>query len=413
MPHIAVNAQLLSPEPGYQQAGVSRYIGELLCGMWDVRPDVRWTVYCRPGVVRASFPGRPPASVRLRRSWLPMRKPSMRVAWEQLALPALLRRHRPDVLLAPLNVMPILAGCRTVVVVHDLAFLRMRTHRSGRRNYLAHMTRLSVRRASHVVTVSEFTRREVIELLGAPASKVTAIPNGLGSQFAPRPTEQLDAFRERTNLPKQYLLFVGTLEPRKNLAGLFQAYAAAREQIGMPLVVVGAKGWMTDPIFETVRQLKLGDHVRFEGFVSDAELPLYYAAATALAYPSLYEGFGLPPLEGMASGVPVVTSTGSSLVEVVGEAALLVAPGDTVGLSRALVRVATDADLRQQLRAAGLQQASAFSWRRTATTTLGVLLEQVERPSLPVRRLPVPLRNDNPVVRPMNCDPSAKNTALL
>ena len=396
-PHIAVNAQLLSPEPGYQQAGVSRYIGELLRGMWEARPDVRWTVYCRPGVDHSSFPAIPPASVRLRRSRLPTGKPAVRIAWEQVALPAMIRRRRPDVLLAPLNVMPLLAGCRTVVVVHDLAFLRLRTHKSSRRNYLAHMTRLSVQRASHVVTVSEFTRQEVIDLLAVPPSKVTAIPNGLGSQFAPRSPQDLASFRERANLPERFLLFVGTLEPRKNLAGLFRAYAAVRERLGMPLIVVGGKGWMTDPIFEVVRELGLSDQIRFEGFVDDAELPLYYGAATALAYPSLYEGFGLPPLEAMASGVPVVTSNGSSLVEVVGDAALLVEPGDDAGLSNALVRLATDGGLRERLRTAGLQQAAAFSWKRTAATTLDVLLAQAERPRKPVPQLAaMPVRQRSP-----------------
>ncbi len=394
VPHIAVNAQLLSPEPGYRQAGVSRYISELLHGMWQVRPDVRWTVYCRRGVNATSFPGLPPAVAQFRASRrLPTGRPSVRIAWEQAALPVLLRGSQPDVLLAPLNVIPLLARCRTVVVVHDLAFLRLRTHRSSRRNYLAHMTRLSVKRASHVVTVSEFTRREVLDLLDVPEEKVTAIPNGLGGQFSPRPPAELAAFRHRVGLPEQFLLFVGTLEPRKNLAGLFRAYAAVRDRLGMPLVVVGGRGWKVSPIFEVVRDLGLERHVRFEGFVSDADLPLYYGAATAMAYPSLYEGFGLPPLEGMASGTPVITSHGSSLVEVVGDAALLVDPADDRTLSDAMVRIVADEGLRQRLRTAGLRQAAAFSWKRSAETTLDVLLDQATGPRPPIR---VPLTASSP-----------------
>ncbi len=384
VPHVAVNAQLLSPEPGYRQAGVSRYIAELLHGMWHLRPDVRWTVYCARGVGGHSFPEPPPASVHIRPSVRsPTGSPAVRIGWEQAVLPVLIERDRPDVLLSPLNVVPALGRCRKVVVVHDLAFLRLKAHRSSRRNYLTHMTRMSVRRADHIVTVSEFTRGEVLELFDVPESKVTAIPNGLGSQFAPRSPQELATFRQRVGLPKRYLLFVGTLEPRKNLAGLFRAYAAVREALDMPLVVVGGKGWMVDPVLDVVRELGLEADVRFEGFVPDVDLPLYYGAASAVAYPSLYEGFGLPPLEAMASGTPVITSEGSSLSEVVGDAAVLVKPGDDGALADALVRVAGDEPLRRRLSSAGLRQAATFSWRRTAATTLDVLLEQAEHAAGP------------------------------
>jgi glycosyltransferase involved in cell wall biosynthesis len=389
-PHIAVNAQLLSPEPGYRQAGVSRYISELLHGMWQMSPEVRWTVYCPRGVAAHSFPGPPPASVHLRTSLRSRtRRPAVRIGWEQAVLPWLLKRDRPDVLLAPLNVVPLFAPCPTVVVVHDLAFLRLRTHGAGRRNYQTHMTRLSVQRAIHVVTVSEFTRLEVLDLFDVPEAKVTAIPNGLGSQFRPRSADEMATFRQRAGLPEQYLLYVGTIEPRKNLAGLFRAYAAVREQLNVPLVVVGGKGWMVDPIFNVVHSLGLEPHVRFEGFVADEDLSLYYGAATALVYPSLYEGFGLPPLEAMASGTPVITSRGSSLSEVVGDAAILVEPGDDVSLANAMVRVLGDRSLRERLSVAGREQASSFSWKRTAATTLDVLLHQSAGPHRPIHAVPL------------------------
>ena len=370
--HVAINAHLLSPVPGYRQAGVSRYIDQLLRHLWTLpAPDVRWTIYTPPGASRSLLAA--PTTVDLRPSRLPTTNPLARIVWEQVIAPVAVARQRPDVLLAPLNVVPLLAPYRTVVTVHDLAFLRFDLHKPAKRRYLTAFTKLSVRRAAHVITVSEFTRHEVLELLNVPAAKVTAIPNGRDERFQPVDPHVVAEFRARHQLPSEFLLFVGTLEPRKNVTTLLRAYARVRSEVKMPLLIGGGKGWRFDDIFALVQELGLEQDVRFLGFVAIDELPLFYAAATAFVYPSLYEGFGFPPLEAFAMGTPVVTSDAASLPEVAGDAALLVPPRDVSALAAALVRITQDTALRADLRAKGLARVQQFSWAHTAAKTLAVL----------------------------------------
>ncbi|HEX6290760.1 MAG TPA: glycosyltransferase family 1 protein [Herpetosiphonaceae bacterium] len=369
--HFALNAHLLSPQPGYRQAGVSEYIDRIMRQLWTITPDDRWTVYAPPGVTRALLDA--PAHVALHPSRLPTTNPLARIAWEQIVAPAVLRHDRPAVLLCPLNVVPLLAPCPTVVTVHDLAFLRFNLHRPAKRRYLSLLTRLSVRHAAHVITVSEFTRREVLELLNVPPDRVTAVPNGRKAEFAPVDEATIERFRQQKGLPPRFLLSVGTLEPRKNIATLIRAYAQARDRLDLPLLIGGGKGWLYDEIFALVRDLGLEQDVRFIGFIPRDELQVYYAAARAFVYPSLYEGFGLPLLEAMAVGTPVVASDAGASIEVAGDAALIVPATDAARMADALMRVTDDAALRDEMRAKGLAQARRFSWERAAQETLGVL----------------------------------------
>jgi glycosyltransferase involved in cell wall biosynthesis len=376
--HVAINAHLLNNELGYRQSGISRYIEKLVpalirAGGSDVS---KWTVFAAPGVPLPSGIPRS-ANVRLVNSILPTHRPIARIFWEQCIAPFSIVRHRPDILLCPLNVVPLAAACPTVVTVHDLAFMRLKTHRSSRRSYLSYMTRVSVKRSAHIIAVSDFTRNEVIEVLDTPAQRITAIPNGVDRSMVAPDKASLAQWRAKNNLTEEFILFVGTLEPRKNLIGLIEAYAKVRQTRQVPLVVVGAPGWCFTPIYDAVRRLKLEEHVRFEGFVADHDLPFYYAAAAAFVYPSLYEGFGLPPLESMAIGTPVVTSNVASLPEVVGDAALLVPPHSTDALAAAMVRILCDEPLRARLRSAGITQANAFSWETCADAVLNVLKSAV------------------------------------
>ena len=369
--HFAVNAQLRSPVAGYRQAGVSRYIDQLLTAMLRAAPDDRWTIYGPPGITRVV---QPPANTRLRASRLPTANPVVRILWEQLVAPVVVVRDRAAALFCPLNVIPLLLRRPAVVTVHDLAFLRFPDRfEAKKQRYLAALTRASVRRAAHVLTVSEFTRREVIALLDVPPEKVTATPNGRDERLGPLAHEVVEQFRRRQGLPPRFLLFLGTLEPRKNLMTLLRAFAQERDAIGVPLVVAGGKGWMYEPIFQQVADLGLREQVHFAGFVPGDELGLWYNAATALVYPSLYEGFGLPPLEAMQCGTPVVASNAASLPEVVGDAALTVDPSSVDHLAAALVRVMADRELRAELRRRGIEQAQQFSWERTAAGTLAAL----------------------------------------
>jgi glycosyltransferase involved in cell wall biosynthesis len=188
--------------------------------------------------------------------------------------------------------------------------------------------------------------------------------------FNPPDPTIVEAFRRQNGLPERFILFLGTLEPRKNIPTLLDAYASIASRTDAPLIIGGAKGWLYDAIFAKVEALALGDRVRFAGYIDQAVQPLWYAAATVFAFPSLYEGFGMPPLEAMACGTPVVTSTSSSLPEVVGDAGITVSPRDADALGEALLRILNDAALRVELRERGLRQAQRFSWHETAKRTL-------------------------------------------
>jgi glycosyltransferase involved in cell wall biosynthesis len=246
------------------------------------------------------------------------------------------------------------------------------------------MSRASARRADHIITVSEFTRQEVIELLGVHPKRVTAIPNGRDERMTPLASDVTQSFRTRHNLPKNFLLFIGTLEPRKNLPTLLRAYASVARRLNMPLFIGGGKGWWFQEVFDLVKALQIQDSVRFLGFVPGEDLPFYYATATALVYPSLYEGFGLPPLEALATGLPVVTSDARAVREVVGDAAICVPAMDAGALAHALIRITEDMALREELRTKGLARATNYCWARAASQTLAVLKNVCGAPAIDI-----------------------------
>jgi len=299
--------------------------------------------------------------------------PTRRILYEQAVLP-LLTPGRIDLLHAPVNVVPLAAAVPSVVTIHDLTSLVVPDRfLPAKRRYLQTFTRLSVRVARHVIADSEHTRQDVMRLLDVTPERVTTVPLGVVEHFRPPDQVALAAFRERHNLPEQYLLYLGTLEPRKNLVTLLRAYARLRRAgLDWPLVLAGGKGWLYEDIFRAVDDLNLGAWVRFPGYVSYEEQPLWYGAATIFVYPSTYEGFGLPVLEAMACGAPVITSTASSLPEAAGDAGVLVDCHDDEYLAAAIASLAGDAQRRAELRRRGLARAAVFPWSRTADETVRV-----------------------------------------
>lgn len=294
----------------------------------------------------------------------------VRLSWEMLSRP-------PDLLFVPSHVLPVIHPKRSVVTVHDLGFLyHPGAHTLPQYLYLRWSTRHNARSATRVLADSQATRQDLIRHYGIPSEKIVVVYPGRDPNLVPvTDPDRLHATRSRYNLCESYLLYVGTLHPRKNLVRLVRAFAArvVGKHPEVQLVLAGKKGWRSDEILGEVRRLDLADRVVLTGYVPDDDLPALMSGAMAFVFPSLYEGFGLPVLEAMACGTPVLCSRVSSLPEVVGGAALLVDPLDADGLGEALARLVGDADLRRDLVIKGFQQLRHFSWRRCAEETLGVL----------------------------------------
>jgi len=377
---IALNAHLLSFAATYRGAGISRSIANLLRGLQAVDAQNEYTVFLGTRQVPVGFLTAPNFHPAL--SLLPTAWPPARILWEQVVQPIELARRRSHLLHALAYVLPLAWSGPSVVTVYDLSFWRTpERFPAAQRLYLSTLTSLSVRRAARVIAISASTKRDVVELLGVPAERVRVVHLAIEEEFRPvTDTAALADLRRRRGLPEHMILYVGTLEPRKNLVTLLEAYARCRDEASPgsplpPLVLAGGKGWGYEAIFAAVERLGLGEAVLFPGFVPHGELPLWYSAADVFVYPSLYEGFGLPVLEALACGTPVITSNVSSLPEVAGEAGLLVDPTDAVALAEALCRVWGDADLRQEMRTRGLAQAARFSLTALGRQTLAVYQE--------------------------------------
>jgi len=380
--HIGLNAHLLSTAPTYRSAGINTYIRNLLIHLPQVEENLRYTAFLSDRGFTAV-----PGLVLRRSSWSTV-NPIVRIAWEQLIQPWALWRERVDLAHALAFVGPLVTPCPLVVTIFDLSFLRFpERFRLPNRLYLRWFTRLTARRARRIIAISRHTKRDVVSLLGVPEGRVDVVYCGVSVELRPRPQEEVDAFRRQHGLPERFILYLGTLEPRKNISGLLRAFAQARRRqfidSQVKLVVAGAKGWHYKNIFALVEREGLQDDVLFPGYVPEEKKVWWYNAACCFVYPSLYEGFGLPPLEAMACGTPVIVSNAASLPEVGGEAAILVDPHDAEELSQALGEVLGDAGRREEMRRRGLEQAQRFSWLETARQTVQVYRRVLEdhRPS--------------------------------
>ncbi|MGQ9584245.1 MAG: glycosyltransferase family 4 protein [Anaerolineae bacterium] len=298
-----------------------------------------------------------------------------------LAMPLLVRRWQAD-LLHVNYVAPPLSPCPVVVTVHDISYEFFPHFFSPRdRRMLATMVPFSARRAAQVIAVSERTRQDLMDVYGIPGDRITVTHEAAAPHFAPVADKAAqDAVCTRYGLRRPYVLALGNLQPRKNVARLVEAFGLARREAGLPhqLVVAGKAQWRESEVFAAVARLGLEDAVVFPGYVADEDLPALYSAADCFAYPSLYEGFGLPPLEAMACSAPVLCSRAGALGEVVGDAAWVVDPTDVGDIARGLVALLTDPNVAQEYRQRGRERASAFSWRRLAEQTLAVYRDVVQ-----------------------------------
>jgi len=272
------------------------------------------------------------------------------------------------------HLLPHLTGIPTVLTVHDLIFEHLPQHHTFlNRAYLGATMPVFARRASALIAISETTKQDLMTLYGVDPARITVIPEAADPRFQPQPNDVVARVKARYGLPPRYVVTVGTIEPRKNLARLVDACGLLLDE-GLidALVIVGGLGWLYQGFLRHLEESPWRDRVIRPGFVPDDDLPALYAGALVAAQPSLYEGFGLPVLEAMASGCPVCASRASSLPEVGGDAALYFDPTDTESITETLRALAGDADLRPEMARRGLERAARYSWDRTARDTLAL-----------------------------------------
>ena len=299
----------------------------------------------------------------------------VRIGWMQMRAQRALGAVRPDVAHFTNGMMPIGSPVSTIVTIHDMSLrLYPQCHPTRRLLLNRPLMHLAIRQAASIVTVSDSARRDLLRLHGIAADRVSVVHEAASPAFhAITDSTRLDRIRSKYGLPPRFVLYVGTIEPRKNLPRLVEAFARARRR-GIPhhLVCVGPYGWSSRDLSRCIDRHGMSDAVHFTGYAPFEDLPVIYNLGELFVFPSLYEGFGLPVVEAMASGVPVITSNTSSLGEIAADAAVTVDPTSTEAIADALVRVATDAALRRELSDRGLRRAEAFSWTRTAKEMLAV-----------------------------------------
>jgi glycosyltransferase involved in cell wall biosynthesis len=381
----------------WQGAGIGRYTRELIRAIVAQGDAHRYSLFYAAGGLASDSPyladlrelSHTHANIRC--VPIPLSPHRLTQFWQRLRVPlpvdlltgALDLLHAPDFVLPPTR-------ARTIVTIHDLSFLvHPECAQPGIVRYLTDAVPRGLRRANVILADSQATRRDLVRLLAVDPARVELVYPGVGPQFRPMAAEETTPVRHRLGLPDRFVLFVSTLEPRKNLVRLLEAFAlleAGGWGLGasadypasslqppasrMHLVIAGRRGWLYEDIFAAIDRLQLRERVRLLDYVHDNDLPALYNLAAAFAYPSIYEGFGIPPLEALACGTPTVIADNSSLPEVVADAAVLVSAEDVGSIASGIARVVSDEGLRARLRAAGPAQARKFTWEQAAKRVL-------------------------------------------
>lgn len=362
-----------------QRAGIGRYTRSLINALARLDTTNHYTLFI-PGDARYLDDARAfPKNFRLTRA--PLNERYMVALWQRgrVPLPIELLTGSSDVFYSPDFVLAPSRARKQVLTVHDLSFKRMpETTVPNLKWYLDGAVPRSVARADLVLADSDATRRDLIELFRTPPDRVQTLYSGYDAMFHPITDEtELQRVRAAHKLEKPFLVHVGTIEPRKNIARLIEAYARLPQRREIDLVIAGGRGWMYDEIEAAPQKFGVSESVRFLGFTPDADLPALYSLAELVAYPSLYEGFGLPVLEAMACGAAVVTSNNSSIPEVAGDAAVMIDAHDTDAIAGAMQRVLDDRKWRAALQEKGIRQARKFSWDKSARELHNVLVDKL------------------------------------
>ena len=352
------------------RTGTEQYTYELLAALARMDRRTTYWLYCN------ELPAQlPPLGTNFTLRRVPLSR-----LWTHVRLSAEVLVNPPDLLFIPAHVIPLAAPIarrtRSIVTIHDLGYLYFpAAHTRAQRLQLRLTTAWSARVATHVIAISHATKADLIRLAHIPTANISVVHHGVSTRFqppalgtgsAPTPGSQMSDH-------SPYFLYVGTIQPRKNLVRLIEAFALALPRLGRQrLIIAGRRGWLSQPIEQRATELGVADRVEFCGYVEDAQLPQLLSGATAFVFPSLYEGFGMPVLEAMACGVPVMTSNTSALPEVSGDAALLIDPGDTQAIVESLVSLGNDPALRSDLQRRGLEHVRTFTWDRCAQETIAV-----------------------------------------
>jgi glycosyltransferase involved in cell wall biosynthesis len=359
-----------------QSGGIGRYTQGLLTTLAELDPENHYTLLApsdAPLEPLEFFHNHANFSHKI----YPLSERWMTIGWHRFYVPFPVEWFAGslDVFHSPNFILPPVSRAKTLLTVHDLSFIR---HPQGAvktlRKWLNKVVPRSLARADHILADSESTKKDLIELFDLIPTDITVVGAGVEARFQPITNEpQLNKVRRRYNLPSEkFILGLGTLEPRKNFTGLIQAYNQSPVRKTHHLVIAGGKGWLYEDIFRAAAASPVTDHIHLIGFVADEDLPTLYSLADIFAYPSHYEGFGIPVIEAMACGTPVICADNSSLPEVAGPAAVQVSATDTSALAEALQRLAGDSLLREQAIRAGFKQAKKFSWPLAAARLLAV-----------------------------------------
>ena len=361
---IAIDASTIST-----QGGPRTYVLGLLDALLRIDRENDYVVFHNDSSNMGRFP-------MAKEVVLPGKSPLARLFREHVLLPLACRREKIDLLHCPKSAIPLWTPCPVVVTLHDLIPVKHpELEKFAAQLYWRLHIPYAAKRSDFVITISLWAQEEIMREYGVPAGRIAVIMQSYDpAMTAPRDPAEGERIRGRYGLPQGYLLYVGTIQPRKNLVTLIEAYAMLKKQGGFSekLVIVGRKGWLYEGLFIRVRELGLENDIIFTGFVPDEDLPFIYDGARLFVYLSLLEGFGRPPLEAMACGVPVITSDTSAIPEVVGDAGISVPATDTVKVAEAIGRLLADPALADDMRRKGLARARAFSWDAAARETLQV-----------------------------------------
>lgn len=364
-----------------QKTGVARYTKQLVKNLLEIDKENRYTLYSFFGSRKNTLPFNKNNAIFKAYNYPPQ-------SFKTFLLMLRLLNKSPDFLTKEADIMhstdllfPASSNKPSVLTVHDLIFLRFpRFYTQKNRSYMKSMAKFSIKNASHIICYSQATKKDIVNLLAVDENKISVIYLGVEKYFKRTNNRSISLAKQKYKLPRNYILTLSTIEPRKNLKRLIQAFNSIKSEIGdFKLVIVGQRGWKYRKFFQFLSQMDVEEDIVLTGYVNDKDLPAIYSGASVFAYPSLYEGFGLPVLEAMACGTPVVCANTSSLPEIVGEAAVTINPYSVKEIATGIKNVIVDKNLAKTLSNESIKQARKFSWENTAKQTLAIYKQVAEK----------------------------------